>query len=102
MTTRTIQSIRHQMQKAQYRFVVIDSVNVMAALPEEFVTLRQEFPEESFLFITHAATDGSTYRGRGIADIAHDVDIVIEAKEGTAQVTKNRFGELTTFPIFDE
>lgn len=102
MTTRTIQSIQQQMRKAQYRFVVVDSVNVMTALPEEFVTLRKEFPAESFLFIAHAATDGSTYRGRGIVDIAHDVDIVIEAKEGTAQVTKNRFGELTTFPIFDE
>jgi len=83
--------------KIDYDFVFIDSVNSMKLEPEDLKQLKEEHPKVSFIYIFQATKDGNF---RGGQAYSHDVDVVIEAKNGEASTEKSRFGGNGTVKIF--
>jgi hypothetical protein len=83
--------------KIDYDFVFIDSVNSMKLEPEDLKQLKEKHPKVSFIYIFQATKDGNF---RGGQAYSHDVDVVIEAKNGEASTEKSRFGGNGTVKIF--
>lgn len=71
-----------------YRFVVIDSVSRGFVDIDLMRKLIGDWPEMSFLFIFHVTKDGLP---RGKNDFAHEVDVLVEVKDGVANAV-GRFG----------
>ena len=80
---------------AGYDFVFIDSVNDAGLDPEAMKNLRAKNPGVSFIDIHHV-TKAGTFRGSQQA--AHDVDVMIEIKDGVAY-SQGRFGPPAEMPV---
>jgi predicted ATP-dependent serine protease len=91
--TARLSDITEAMNKAPYKFVFIDSLNVLDHKPNEIVShLMNNYPTTCFFFLGHADKEGRTFTGRGATHVAHLVDVEIKVKKGIAETLKNRFG----------
>lgn len=82
----------------KFPFVVLDSVNTLDISYEEWLQLRKENPDTFFVLVSHVSASG---RFRGTEQMAHDVDVLVEVKNGRAYVTQGRYGT-GEFQIFEE
>lgn len=71
-----------------YDFVFIDSVSRANLSIDALNQLRKNNPHVSFIFIFHTTKNGQ-FRGQN--QFAHDVDVIIEVKDGEAKAN-GRFG----------
>ena len=71
-----------------FQFVFVDSVSKGKVDNEKINELIQAHPKTAFIFIFHATKEGDF---RGGQENAHDVDCIIEVKDGVA-IGKGRFG----------
>lgn len=85
-----------------YRYVIVDSINMINAEQTRIVELMQTFPEVSWIFIAQATKGKNVYAG--IQSLAHAVDTEIatanEKGVGIAELKKHRDGPLKTHTIF--
>ncbi|WP_338792321.1 hypothetical protein [Bernardetia sp. MNP-M8] len=81
-----------------FPFVILDSVNTLDISYEEWLQLRKENPDTFFVLVSHVSASG---RFRGTEQMAHDVDVLVEVKNGRAYVTQGRYGT-GEFQIFEE
>ena len=73
---------------SQFDFVFIDSVSKGKVDNDKLNKLSKSYPNTAFIFIFHSTKDGDF---RGGQENAHDVDCIIEVKDGIAN-GKGRFG----------
>jgi adenosyl cobinamide kinase/adenosyl cobinamide phosphate guanylyltransferase len=85
-----------------YRYVIIDSINMINVEQTKIVELMQTFPEVSWIFIAQATKGKNAYAG--IQSLAHAVDTEIATSNdkgvGVAELKKHRDGPLKTHTIF--
>lgn len=85
-----------------YRYVIVDSINMINIEQTKIVELMQTFPEVSWIFIAQATKGKNAYAG--IQSLAHAVDTEIATSndKGTAvaELKKHRDGALKTHTIF--
>ena len=85
-----------------YRYVIVDSINMINVEQQRIVDLMQTFPEVSWIFIAQATKGKNAYAG--IQSLAHAVDTEISTAndKGTAvaELKKHRDGALKTHTIF--
>jgi len=67
---------------SDYNFVFIDSVSRANLTIDDLNRLRKENSGTAFIFIFHSTKNGQ-FRGQN--QFAHDVDVIIEVKEGEAR-----------------
>lgn len=77
--------------------VFLDSFNSLNADWKDIRALWNKYPRLSWVYICHATKDGKSFKG--VSDIRHDPDVVIEVSQGIARTEKNRFGPLSQIPI---
>ena len=65
-----------------YQFVFIDSVSKAGLSNADLTRLRKNNPKTAFIFIFHTTKEGNF---RGKQGFAHDVDVIIEVKDGIAK-----------------
>lgn len=82
---------------SQYQFVFIDSVSKAGLSSADLSRLRKVNPKVAFVFIFHTTKEGNF---RGKQDFAHDVDVIVEVKEGIAKAN-GRFGIGGQLDIFN-
>jgi hypothetical protein len=82
-----------------YDFIFLDSVNSLQLKPEDLRSLKESYPEKSFVFVFQTTKTGNF---RGENSFQHDVDIVIEIPERGKAVQFGRFNQGGEIPIFDE
>lgn len=61
--------------------VIIDTINMAKIRAEKTRELKEKYPQTSFIFMAQVTKDGDF---RGEQDIAHEVDLIIEVKNGEA------------------
>lgn len=71
-----------------YRFVFIDSVSRGRMDIDQLRDLIRDWPDVGFVFIFHVTKDGMP---RGSAEFQHEVDVIVEVKDGYAEAV-GRFG----------
>jgi hypothetical protein len=71
-----------------YRFVFIDSVSRGRMDIDQLRDLIRDWPDVGFIFIFHVTKDGMP---RGSAEFQHEVDVIVEVKDGHAEAV-GRFG----------
>ncbi len=81
---------------SQFQFVFIDSVSKGKVDNEKLNQLIQANQKTAFIFIFHATKEGDF---RGGQENAHDVDCIIEVKDGIA-IGKGRFGVGGSLEVF--
>ena len=85
-----------------YRYVIVDSINMINVEQQRIVELMQTFPEVSWIFIAQATKGKNAYAG--IQALAHAVDTEIattnEKGTGMAELKKHRDGPLKSHTIF--
>jgi hypothetical protein len=85
-----------------YRYVIVDSINMINVEQTKIVELMQTFPEVSWIFIAQATKGKNAYAG--IQSLAHAVDTEIATANdkgvGIAELKKHRDGPLKTHTIF--
>ena len=81
---------------SKYGFVFIDSVSRADLTIEDLNNLRRNNHGVAFIFIFHSTKNGQ-FRGQN--QFAHDVDVIIEVKEGEAK-GNGRFGGGTEMYVF--
>lgn len=85
-----------------YRYVIVDSINMINVEQTRIVELMQTFPEVSWIFIAQATKGKNAYAG--IQSLAHAVDTEIATSNdkgvGVAELKKHRDGPLKTHTIF--
>lgn len=69
---------------SEFNFVFIDSVSRANLTIEDLNRLRSDYPKVAFIFIFHTTKNGQ-FRGQN--QFAHDVDVIIEVKDGEAKGT---------------
>jgi predicted ATP-dependent serine protease len=74
------------------KFIVIDSINVIAGKIEPIINLMMKYNTIGFIIIAQATKNHKNYSGLGT--LAHAVDIVINIKNGEAIAEKNRYAQL--------
>ena len=67
---------------SDYNFVFIDSVSRANLTIDDLNRLRKDNPGTAFIFIFHSTKNGQ-FRGQN--QFAHDVDVIIEVKDGIAK-----------------
>jgi len=67
---------------SDYNFVFIDSVSRAKLTIDDLNRLRKDNPGVAFIFIFHTTKNGQ-FRGQN--QFAHDVDVIIEVKDGEAK-----------------
>ncbi len=67
---------------SDYNFVFIDSVSRAQLSIDDLNRLRRDNPGVAFIFIFHSTKNGQ-FRGQN--QFAHDVDVIIEVKDGIAK-----------------
>lgn len=82
---------------SDFGFVFIDSVSKGKVDNEKLNKLIESNPQTAFIFIFHATKEGDF---RGGQENAHDVDCIIEVKEGVA-TGKGRFGVGGELKVFE-
>jgi len=83
---------------AAYDIVFIDSVNRAKMVVDDFVDLKNKYPDKSFVLIFQATVDGN-YRGG--KEWEHEVDVSININEnGYAKTQKSRFGGNGSIKVF--
>jgi ABC-type transport system involved in cytochrome bd biosynthesis fused ATPase/permease subunit len=85
---RTLASIKAELQHTQYDVVVLDSIQQMGISPDDLVSLRNENPRTSFIYILQARKDGEF---KGNNRYAHDADIQLRLESYVPHVEKTRF-----------
>lgn len=98
--SRNYKDIVNILKSTTNNFVIIDSVNNLDIPTKNIVELFKLFPQISFIFIAHAQKDQRAFRGA--TELAHEVDIVVKAIEGSATTTKNRFSSLNSYTILKQ
>jgi hypothetical protein len=93
---RDYETIKNEIPRHDYRFVIIDSVNYIRIEPEEIETLKEENPRMALITVQQATKDG---KFRGSQQYAHNCDIIIEVIEGVAY-HQGRFQVHSEMPIF--
>lgn len=93
---RDYETIKGQIPRHDYRFVIIDSVNYIKIEPEEIEELKAENPRMALITVQQATKDG---KFRGSQQYAHNCDIIIEVIEGVAH-HQGRFQVHSEMPIF--
>jgi len=93
---RDYETIKNQIPKHDYRFVIIDSVNYIRIEPEEIEQLKEDNPKMALITVQQATKDG---KFRGSQQYAHNCDIIIEVIEGVAY-HQGRFQVHSEMPIF--
>ncbi len=78
-------------------FVFYDSVNSLKLSPEELEEIRENNPKTSFIYVFQATKDGNF---KGAQEYSHDVDVLIELKDGVAYTEKSRFGGNGEMKVF--
>jgi predicted ATP-dependent serine protease len=73
---------------SQFQFIIIDSVSKAGLSTDDLTSLRKQYPKISFIYIFHTTKVGNF---RGKQGFAHDVDVIIEVKNGVAR-GNGRFG----------
>lgn len=85
-----------------YRYVIVDSINMINVEQQRIVELMQTFPEVSWIFIAQATKGKNAYAG--IQALAHAVDTEIATTNdkgtGMAELKKHRDGALKSHTIF--
>ncbi len=72
-----------------FKFVFLDSINHMKLSLEDFVKMKQRYPQVSFIYILQHTKEG-TFRGG--MDWEHEADIAAEISNYSISVYKNRYG----------
>jgi hypothetical protein len=81
-----------------YDVVFIDSVTRLKMVPEEFVALKNSYPDKTFVLVFQATSSGDY---RGSKEWEHEVDVSININEnGYARAEKTRFGGTGTLKVF--
>ncbi len=81
-----------------YDVIIIDSVTRMKMQPDDFVKLKNKYPQKTFILIFQSTVDGN-YRGN--KEWEHEVDVSIYINEnGYASAQKTRFGGAGTIKVF--
>ena len=82
----------------EYDVVFIDSVTRLKMTPEQFVALKNRYPEKTFVLVFQATSSGDY---RGSKEWEHEVDASININEnGYARAEKTRFGGTGTLKVF--
>jgi predicted ATP-dependent serine protease len=88
----TVREIEHDITKLhRVDLVIIDSLGMLDAVPH--------IERSAQVWIAHSTKDG---KYKGDSDLAHVVDMVIQCREGIANVEKNRFAPCVPITIFEK
>lgn len=93
---RDYDTIKNEIPRHDYRFVIIDSVNYIRIEPEEIEALKEANPRMALITVQQATKDG---KFRGSQQFAHNCDMIIEVIEGVAY-HQGRFQVHSEMPIF--
>lgn len=93
--TRNIDDIDALLQTGGYRFVIIDSIQKVNMGFADFVRLRTKYKRRKLSW--HLVTQ----LGRNVTAFRHEVDALVEVKDGMASVS-GRFKQSDVFKIFDK
>jgi len=88
---KTLSSVRIELRRTHYDIVVLDSIQQIGITPDELVSLRDENPRTSFIYILQARKDGDF---KGNNRYAHDADIQIKLDGYVPSVEKTRFSQI--------
>ena len=95
---RDFEQIKNAVNKGNYRFVFIDSVNYIRITPEDVEDIKAENPQTAFITIQQATKNGNF---RGSQEFAHNCDMVIRVEAGMAS-HQGRFQEPTEMAVFED
>lgn len=82
---------------ADFQFIVIDSINALGLDIEAWRRLRNSYPNAFFVLVSQVTKSGIF---RGSQEWAHDVDVIVDVKDGKADIT-GRFGS-GEYEIFEK
>lgn len=82
-----------------YEFIFFDSVNKLGLSAQDLTTLRENYPQKSFIYIFQTTKEGNF---RGGNEFQHDVDIVIEVPEKGLAVQNGRYNQGGEMRIFED
>lgn len=82
-----------------YDFIFLDSINSLGLKPEDLRSLKENYPEKSFVYVFQTTKTGNF---RGENTFQHDVDIVIEIPERGKAVQFGRFNQGGEISIFED
>jgi uridine kinase len=85
-------------KKKSPKFVVIDSLQYWRIKYDQYVYLKESFPNKGFIFISHA--QGKYPDGKLARDIEYDVDIKVRV-EGFVAFVKSRYGGNKPYVIYE-
>lgn len=94
---RDFEQIKNAVNRGNYKFVFIDSVNFIKITPEDVEDIKAENPNTAFITIQQATKNGNF---RGSQEFAHNCDIVIRVEAGMAS-QQGRFQEPTEMNVFE-
>lgn len=77
---------------SQFKFVFLDSINVLKLTLDDYIRLRERYPNTAFISILQTTKDGKFKGGK---DWEHEVEIAVEIHQRKPRVYKNRYGVLT-------
>ncbi len=86
-----------------YQFIFYDSISVLGISPMYPTELEKQSRVKVFnsivshIFITHSQKDGKSYKGD--SGWGHEVDVIIQIKNGEAIIEKNRFATFNSGQI---
>ena len=85
----------------QFKFIVIDSVNMLQLKDNELIDLIKSSTGTNFILISHSTKDKRSHKGDSMLEFYPD--IVVKVVNGVAELTKNRFAKADTeaIKIFD-
>jgi len=75
-----------------YKFVFLDSINVLKLTLQDYVQLREKYPNTAFILILQTTKDGKFKGGK---DWEHEVEIAVQIINRKPIVYKNRYGVLS-------
>lgn len=101
--THPFDRLERTIEAAQYRFVVLDSINYLLEQDdvdvEKLVKLRERHPGVSVILVAFSDKDKTSFVGHRLFGFASDV--VVRVDEGIASIEKNKYGRTpVTMKVF--
>ncbi len=91
--TGTLDKLKNAVISNKFKYIVIDSVNMLNSTDNELIELIKQNPNINFILIAHSRKDQKASKGNSMFE--YYPDIIINVNQMKAITTKNRFNKLT-------
>lgn len=91
--TGTLEKLKNAVTSNKFKYIVIDSVNMLNSTDNELIELIKQNTNINFILIAHSRKDQKASKGNSLFEYYPDIIIYVDKMK--AITTKNRFNKLT-------